>query len=161
MRVSFVIPAYNEEAYLGQCLESILRETDSAQISTEIIVVNNASTDGTRELAMRYPGVRVIDQPIKGLTQARQAGFLASTGELIANVDADSRLPKGWLTQVLKEFEARPKMFALSGPLTYYDLTRLQGQLVKVFYGLAWMTYAMNRYVLHVGVPWCKVETLF
>ena len=151
MRVSFVVPAYNEVAYLGQCLESILRETESARISTEILVVNNASTDGTRELAMRYPGVRVIDQPIKGLTQARQAGFLASRGELIANVDADSRLPEGWLTQVLKEFEARPKMLALSGPLIYYDLKLLQRQLVKVFYGLAWMTYVMNRYVLHVG----------
>ncbi len=151
MRLSFVVPAYNEEVYLPRCLESILLETAGAQVSTEVIVVNNASTDGTCEVAMRYPGVRIIEQPIKGLTHARQAGFLACSGELIANVDADSQLPEGWLKQVLAEFEVRPKMVALSGPLVYYDLTPLQGQLVKVFYGLAWVTYAINRYVLRVG----------
>ena len=151
MRLSFVVPAYNEESYLAECLESILRETSRVGVSTEILVVDNASTDGTSEVVRRYPAVRLIEQPIKGLTHARQAGFLACTGELIANVDADSRLPEGWLLRVLAEFEARPKMVALSGPLVYYDLTPRHRQLVQVFYGIAWMTYAMNRYVLRVG----------
>src|ERR1700722_17515689 len=91
MRLSFVVPAYNEEAYLPACLESILEQTLSLDPAlTEIIVVNNASTDGTREVAMRYPGVTVVDEPRKGLTFARQAGFAASTGDLIANVDSAS-----------------------------------------------------------------------
>ena len=76
--------------------------------AVEIIVVNNASSDRTREVALGYPGVRVVDEPQKGLTFARQAGFAASTGELIANVDSDSRLTPGWVQTVLKEFAPSP-----------------------------------------------------
>ena len=168
MRISFVIPAYNEEAYLSACLESILNQTRNLHSDTvEIIVVNNASTDRTREVALSYPGVTVVDEPRKGLTFARQAGFAASTGSLIANVDADSRLTPGWLAQVLTTFtEAESKtaatgkaptapnkrpLAALSGPILYYDLTPRQRVLVHAFYLTAWTTYALNRYILRVG----------
>ena len=159
MRLSFVIPAYNEEAYLPACLESILDQIKGLDSLTEIIVVNNASTDRTREVALRYPGVTVVDEPRKGLTFARQAGFAASTGDLIANVDADSRLTLGWVAKVLTTFaesqslttpETKP-LAALSGPLVYYDLTPRQRVLVHVFYMTAWTTYAINRYILRVG----------
>lgn len=151
MRVSFVIPAYNEEAYLGDCIESILAETRASYAETEIIVVNNASCDATRAVALRYPEVKLVEEPVKGLTYARQAGLKASCGELVANVDADSRLPYGWLARVLSEFEDNPSMVGLSGPVVYYDLNRRQAQLVYAFYLLAWTTYVMNRYVLRVG----------
>ena len=83
MRLSFVIPAYNEERYLGGCLESILEQTRDLP-DTEIVVVNNASTDGTRDVALSYPRVRLVDEPRKGLTYARQAGFAraADLGQL-------------------------------------------------------------------------------
>ena len=74
MRLSFVVPAYNEEAYLADCLDSILSQTRPLSIPTEIIVVNNASTDGTAAILERYPGVILVDEPRKGLTHARQAG---------------------------------------------------------------------------------------
>ena len=151
MRLSFVVPAYNEEAYLAACLESILRETRECGVATEVVVVNNSSTDETHAVASRYAGVRVVNELRKGLTHARQAGFEVCTGELIANVDADSRLPPGWVAMVLAEFEARPAMLALSGPLVYYDLSGVQGVLVQVFYGIAWVTYCVNRWVLRVG----------
>ena len=93
----------------------------------------------------------VVDEPRKGLTYARQAGFNATTGDLIANVDADSRLPPGWIAQVLREFVARPAMLSLSGPLVYYDLTPRQCVLVRVFYATAYVTYWLNRYILRVG----------
>ncbi|MGD0648391.1 MAG: glycosyltransferase family 2 protein [Acidobacteriaceae bacterium] len=167
MRLSFVVPAYNEEAYLPACLESILNQIDPAisglaSGTCEIIVVNNASTDRTREVALRYPGVTVVDEPRKGLTFARQAGFAASTGDLIANVDADSRLTPGWVAKVLTTFAeaeaataAEPAtkrpLAAFSGPLVYYDLTPQQRRLVHIFYMTAWTTYAINRYILRVG----------
>ena len=75
MKLSFVIPAYNEERYLQDCIRSILLETAGMNGTCEIIVVNNASTDRTRELALGFPEVRVIDEWRKGLTHARQAGF--------------------------------------------------------------------------------------
>jgi glycosyltransferase involved in cell wall biosynthesis len=156
MRLSFVVPAYNEQEYLGDCLESILKqiprdEKGGPAGGVEIIVVNNASTDGTRDVALRYAGVRVVDEPRKGLTAARQAGFAASSGTLIANVDSDSRLTPGWVATVLAEFEARPGLAALSGPLVYYDLSPRERMLVQVFYLTAFATYVMNRYVLRVG----------
>lgn len=156
MDLSFVVPAYNEEAYLGPCLESILRElqalaAEGIRAKTEIVVVNNASSDSTREVALRYPGVRVVDELRKGLPYARQAGFLATSGALVANVDADSRLPQGWVRQVLLSFRANPDQVALSGPLEYYDLEAAQRMFVRVFYGIAWATYVANRYVLRVG----------
>jgi glycosyltransferase involved in cell wall biosynthesis len=152
MRLSFVIPAYNEEHYLPGCLESILAQTrDLPEGEAEIIVVNNASTDNTKQVALSYPGVRVVDEPRKGLTYARQAGFMASTGALIANVDSDCRLTPGWVATVLRIFDASPNLAALSGPLVYYDLTPRQRVLVRVFYMTAFATYAINRWVLRVG----------
>lgn len=151
MRLSFVIPAYNEEAYLPACLESILEQTCGLGTTTEILVVNNASSDRTREVALRYAGVTVVDEPRKGLTYARQAGFAASSGDLIANVDADARLTPGWAEKVLRTFEAEPKIVALSGPLVYFDLRGWQRLMVQVFYATAFVSYALNRWVLRVG----------
>lgn len=151
MQLSFVIPAYNEEAYLPACLESILAQVQAMGDRVEIIVVNNASSDRTREVALSYPGVRVVDEPRKGLTYARQAGFAASSGTLIANVDSDSRLPPGWLAQVLEAFQQNPKLIALSGPLVYYDLTPRQRISVQIFYAAAFLVYVLNRYILRAG----------
>jgi glycosyltransferase involved in cell wall biosynthesis len=151
MRLSFVVPAYNEEAYLPACLESILAQTGDLGDTVEIIVVNNASTDRTREVALGYAGVRVVDEPHKGLTFARQAGFAASTGELIANVDSDTRLTPGWVKQVLTTFAAEPKTVALSGPFVYYDLTPRQRVSVQLFYAIAFVIYVVSRWVLRAG----------
>jgi glycosyltransferase involved in cell wall biosynthesis len=153
MTLSFVVPAYNEADYLPACLESILAQLADPALAaqTEIIVVNNASTDATREVALRYPGVIVVDEPRKGLTYARQAGFAASRGSLIAHVDADSRLTPNWVATVLETFAAQPALAALSGPVLYYDLTPSQRRLVHIFYLTAFATYALNRYVLHIG----------
>ena len=151
VRLSFVIPAYNEESYLPACVESILAQTSGMGGQVEIIVVNNASTDRTREVAAGYPGVVVVDEMRKGLPFARQAGFAASTGELIANVDSDSRLTEGWVAQVLEAFAGDEKLVALSGPVVYYDLKPSQRVSVRLFYLLAWTLYAMNRYVLRAG----------
>jgi glycosyltransferase involved in cell wall biosynthesis len=159
MLLSFVVPAYNEEAYLGPCLDSILAQTRSLEHLTEIVVVNNASTDRTRDVALRYSAehgsrVRLVDEPRKGLPFARQAGFDASTGTLIANVDADSRLTPGWVDKVLTAFRkhhGEQPLVSISGPLVYYDLTPRQSRLVHVFYLIAWLTYITNKYVLRVG----------
>jgi len=151
MRLSFVIPAYNEESYLSACLESILEQTRDIPGGAEIVVVNNASSDRTREIALGFPGVTVVDEPRKGLTYARQAGFCASSGELIANVDADSRLTPGWVDLVLKAFEEEGDLVAVSGPLVYYDLLPSQRVSVQLFYMLAFIVYGLNRYILRAG----------
>jgi cellulose synthase/poly-beta-1,6-N-acetylglucosamine synthase-like glycosyltransferase len=147
MKISFVIPAYNEENYIGECLRALLAEVKRCNFEVEIIVVNNNSTDKTGEIAASFLGVKVVDEPRKGLVQARHTGFTASTGDLIANVDADTKIPKGWIKKVLDEFGNDQKLAALSGPYVYYDLPFFTSLVVKVFYFFGYMTYVFNRFV--------------
>ncbi len=151
IKISFVIPAYNEECLLGSCIEAIQKETGRVSALTEIIVVNNASTDHTKEVAAQYKGVTTVDEPRKGLTQARQSGFLHAQGELIANIDADTRLSQGWIEKVLREFESHPDLVALSGPCIHYDVPWITRFLVTLFYGGAFLFYLFNRYILGTG----------
>jgi cellulose synthase/poly-beta-1,6-N-acetylglucosamine synthase-like glycosyltransferase len=149
MKLSFVIPAYNEEALLGPCLHSIMAQLAQERVDAEIIVVNNASTDRTRAVAAAFPGVRLIDEPRRGLVRARQAGFVAATGELIANLDADTRLTPGWLAQVSTRFRRDPALVALSGPCIYDDLSAPVRAGVRLFYALAFVSYLTTRFVLN------------
>ena len=149
--VSFVVPAYNEEKVLARTLTAILAEVRRSDCPAEVIVVNNASTDATDEVAAAFAEVIVVDEPEKGLVQARRAGFVRATGKLIANVDADTILPEGWLNRVLREFERRPGLVALSGPYIYYDLPRRTRAAVRAFYCLGFGFYMLNRFVLRSG----------
>jgi len=146
LTLSFVIPAYNEEHYIGTCLASVLKEVRGAAREVEIVVVNNASTDRTKEVALSFAGVKVVDEPQKGLTMARRAGFFASSGDLIANVDADTKLPRGWLTRVFREFSCNDDLVALSGPYIYYDLPLFARHLVRIFYGFGYVFHRINSF---------------
>ena len=152
MKLAFVIPAYNEEALIGKCLQSVIAEVERTGSDAEIIVVNNASTDRTGEIARSFPRVRVVDEPLKGLVNARDAGFAASAGfDLIANIDSDTLVPPGWLTTVHDEFSRDPKLVCLSGPYVYYDMGTWNRLLVQFFYGFTYLIYLLNRFVLRVG----------
>jgi glycosyltransferase involved in cell wall biosynthesis len=150
-QLSFVIPAYNEEALIGPCLQSVLDEIKRSGVDAEVVVVNNASVDRTAEIARGFQGVRVIDEPKKGLVNARHAGFENSTGELVANIDSDTLVPEGWLTTVVESFARDPKLVCLTGPYIYYDLSAWNRFLVRLFYGVTWLIYFVNHYVLRVG----------
>ena len=151
MKIAFVIPAHNEEALIGRCLESIQREIGRSGYAAEVIVVNNLSTDRTREIASSHPDVQVVDEPVKGLVRARHAGLMASSAELVANIDADTILPEGWITTVIDSFEAERDLVALSGPFIYYDLSLLRRIFVRIFYYFGYLTYIVNRHILRVG----------
>jgi glycosyltransferase involved in cell wall biosynthesis len=151
MKLSIVIPAYNEEKNLGQCLDSIFKEKEGKDFNIEIIVVNNASTDKTRQVAESFADVKVVDEVRKGIVWARRAGFLASSGELIANIDADTILTKNWLDKVFNEFAKNKKLVALSGPYIYYDLPKWKNLLVKFYYYGGMVLYFFTHYVLRAG----------
>lgn len=149
--VSFVVPAHNEEALIARCLASIKAEVSRTECTSEIIVVDNNSTDSTRSIALSTPGVAVVHEPVKGLVQARSAGYLATNGKLIANIDADTVLTEGWLRTALAEFERIPKLVALSGPYVYYDLSKTSRLIVAVFYRVAFVFYVLVRFVIRAG----------
>src|SRR5690606_17039787 len=139
MKLAFVIPAYNEEALIGKCLESVVAEIARSGADAAIFVVNNASTDRTGEIARSFASVTVVDEPKKGLVNARDAGFAATEGfDLVANIDSDTIVPAGWLDTVQREFARDPKLVCLSGPYVYYDMSLWSRVLVNMFYGLTW-----------------------
>ena len=149
--ISFVVPAYNEENHLARTLTAIIAEVQRTACQAEIIVVNNASTDGTGSLAASFPEVIVVDEPEKGLVQARRAGFLRAGGDLIANVDADTIVTEGWLERVLEEFCRHPRLVALSGPYIYYDTSKATRVAVRAFYCMGYAFYILSRFVLRTG----------
>ena len=151
MKLSFVIPAYNEASRIGPCLDAIFRELHGKPYAHEVVVVDNASTDDTAEIAGRYPGVIVVREPRKGITFARQAGFLRSSGDLIANVDADTMLTRGWLESVFREFATDPDLVCLSGPQLYHDAAWYVRLSSHLFYGVIFGTYLLNRFILRSG----------
>lgn len=151
MKLSFVIPAYNEEKYIRKCLDSLAQRLEDSSYDIEVIVVNNASTDKTKEIALSYPFVAVIDEQKKGIVRARQAGYLMSNGDLIANIDADALIPNGWIEKVFINFSNNPNLAALSGPYIYYDLPKFTNILVRIFYSLGYVLYSLNRYILRKG----------
>jgi glycosyltransferase involved in cell wall biosynthesis len=151
MKLSVVIPALNEEKYIGDCLKSVLREIRRSRLDAEVLVVDNASTDNTAGVASGFCGVRVVSEPQRGLTSARQRGFLESSGELIANLDADTRMPRGWAEKVIREFERDRSLVCLSGPFVYFDLSQFDRIVVVVYYCFVLVYHLLNQYVFKTG----------
>jgi glycosyltransferase involved in cell wall biosynthesis len=149
--ISFVVPAYNEEALIASCLYAILAETSRVGCSAEIIVVDNNSTDRTRQIAAAIQGVVIVDEPQRGLVQARRAGCLAARGQLIANIDADTMIPPGWLDTVLAVFARGPNLAALSGPFIHYDVSKKVQVTAAIFYKFAFVGYLLVRFVFRAG----------
>ncbi len=85
--VSVIIPAYNREAFIGEAIDSVLAQEG---VSTEIILVDGASSDGTVSVARRHaPDIRIISEPDRGVADARNKGIAIARAPWIAFLDAD------------------------------------------------------------------------
>lgn len=102
IKVSVIVPVYNMEAYLGECLDSILGQTLS---DIEIIAINDGSKDGSLPILRAYEKkdsrVKVIDKPNEGVGKARNDGLKAATGEFIAFMDSDDYYPNETVLETL------------------------------------------------------------
>ena len=94
MKVSVIIPVYNTEVYLRECLDSVLAQSCE---DLEILLINDGSQDGSGAIcdayAARYPNIRVICQEHRGPGSARNEGLRRAAGEYIVFADADDYLP--------------------------------------------------------------------
>ena len=107
MHLSIVIPAFNEERLIEQCLQSIstsLAANYKPGFSSEVIVVDNNSTDNTADLASQS-GAKVVFEPVNQIGRARNTGAAAATGDWLLFVDADSLLNAGLLADILRLIE--------------------------------------------------------
>jgi glycosyltransferase involved in cell wall biosynthesis len=149
LRISVIVCAHNEERQIGACLHSLLAQT---RVPDEILVISNASTDGTAEVARQVEFVRVIDEPRKGLVIARETGRREARGNVLVYVDADCRAPLLWLERIAARFERDPQLVALSGPYRYYDWDLWGRLLVRAYdWTLAPATVLLVKYVLGIG----------
>jgi glycosyltransferase involved in cell wall biosynthesis len=108
MHLSIIIPAFNEERLIEQCLRSVAASTAAnakSGFTSEVIVVDNNSTDNTAELA-RQAGTQVVFEPINQIGRARNAGAAQATGEWLLFLDADSLLNPGLLADILEMIES-------------------------------------------------------
>jgi len=108
--VSIVVPAYNAGETIGPLLDSLLN-LDYTEY--EVIIVNDGSTDRTKEIVERYP-VRLINQPNRGASAARDAGFRVASGEIVAYVDSDVTVTRDWLRELVPAF-SDPTVAATTG----------------------------------------------
>ena len=103
MFLSFIIPIYNAERYLSECLNSLLAQ-DLVADEYEIVCVNDGSKDGSlsvlRDFADRYPNIRIIDKENGGVTTARNAGLEAASGDFIWFIDADDLIQENILAKL-------------------------------------------------------------
>jgi len=140
LKISLVIPAYNESKYIRACLEHVLK--NSHGLLSEIIVVDNASTDNTAQIAAQFSEVKVVREEKKGLPFARQRGWLMATGDVLAYIDADTHMPTGWCSTITREFSKDKTLACLSGPYSYYDLPSWQQLLIRGY----WLILARPMY---------------
>src|SRR5882762_1182853 len=101
LTITVIVCAYNESRLLPGCLYSLLAQTRPPD---DILVINNASTDQTAAVARAVPGVRVVDEPRKGLVVARETARCAAQSAVVAFIDADCRAPITWLERVEAQF---------------------------------------------------------
>lgn len=112
MKISVIVPIYNVEKYLDNCLESIVLQ-DFPTSDYEVILVNDGSTDGSRDIADRYVKANsnfiMVDKVNGGLSSARNAGLAKASGEYVCFVDSDDFISNRYLPcmyEAAKQYEA-------------------------------------------------------
>ncbi len=134
---------------LGATLESLTKQITSDPF--EVIVVNNASTDRTREVAQQYQGklnLVVVDEPHKGRGAARAAGFDHAQGGIVFSTDADVIIPPHWLSSLLAHLSDK-SFAAVSGTCQVRDLSQLGNSTINTI-----QSVAMRAFARVYGTPW-------
>jgi CDP-glycerol glycerophosphotransferase len=159
-RISAVVPAYNVEAYLEECLRSLAEQTAS---DLQVVIVDDGSTDRTGEIAERFAQrdgrFELIRQANAGLGAARNAGIAAARGEFLAFVDGDDRLPPRAYELLLHTLDRTGSDFA-TGAVHRYDGTRSWPApfLARTFWRTRARTHVTRfRWLISDRVAWNKL----
>jgi glycosyltransferase involved in cell wall biosynthesis len=118
LKVSIVIPVYNEASSMERCLRAIAAQTVRPH---EVIVVDNNSKDSTVEIAKSFDFVTVLHEPKQGVVHARNTGFDAANGDILGRIDADTVIAPDWVATLLRIFISTDAD-AVSGSMRYHDV---------------------------------------
>jgi cellulose synthase/poly-beta-1,6-N-acetylglucosamine synthase-like glycosyltransferase len=148
-KVSILIPAYNEEKTIHRCISSVLN-LNYPKEKLEIIVINDGSTDRTKEIAESFGNkIKLINQKNQGKSKAMNKGLKVSTGEFVACLDADSYVEKNALRKMLLYFNSK---IAAVTPLLKVDKPKNLLQKIQFI-----------EYIFYIFVKKCmaKINTIF
>lgn len=126
--ISVIIPTFNEEENIAQCLVSLSHQT-LPRSEYEVIVVDGGSKDATCEIAKKYADL-VFVQTSKKVGGARNDGVKVAKGEIIATTDADCILPPHWIGRIARDFKD-PNIVQVYGPV--YPIEEGIGNQVSLF----------------------------
>lgn len=143
MKISVVIPTYNEEQELGACLQSVNNQT-FARCEYEVIVADATSTDNTIAIA-KQSGAMVVQTTKRGIAVGRNLGARYANGDILLFIDGDVRLEQTFLEECLKAFET-PSVIGICGKFIPRDGTCLP----RLVY---WGTYMLVRFFSFVQLP--------
>lgn len=118
-RITGIVCTRDREAFLGKCLDSMLKQT-LARDEFEVLVVNNGSSDGTATLLEKYQsqGVVIVDEPVPGLSKARNTGWKHAKGTYVGYLDDDGVAEDKWFEFALSAFETvSPSPEWVGGPI--------------------------------------------
>jgi glucosyl-dolichyl phosphate glucuronosyltransferase len=116
--ISVVISTYNRSELLPAAIESIL-DQDARDLSYEILIVDNNSTDATKAVIDRYsidhPNLEYLREPRQGVSYARNCGIAHAKAQVIAFFDDDVRVARDWLTNIKRYFDSHPEADCIGG----------------------------------------------
>ncbi len=142
--ISIVIPAYNEEKFIGNCLKSILNQ--KTNLIYEIIVVDNNSEDGTvkvvegfkeqeeEEKEKEKKKIILLKEKRQGVGYARKTGTENSKGKIVVHIDADTVVTQDYFEKIMRIFSENSDVVCIGGQFKYYDGIKLKEFLRKILY---------------------------
>ena len=142
--ISVVICAHNEEDWIAHTIESLAQQK---RLPDEVIVVDNASTDSTAKIVQNYAAkfpqlnIQMVYEAKKGLHYAREAGWRATSSEIVVNTDADITFPHDWLAIIDQTFQDA-NVDAITGIVRYNDAPSF----------INWVTWATDQLYQPEGI---------
>ena len=148
MIVSFVIPVYNVEAYLEQCVVSVMNQGLSTD-DYEIILVNDGSTDSSLDICLlferQYKNIHVVSQTNKGIPATRNEGIRRAQGKWICFADSDDYLTPGAIGNILKSIKDKKAQL-----IRYWSIVGNEGEMPN---------YTSNGFVNFEGTSYDFIKT--
>jgi glycosyltransferase involved in cell wall biosynthesis len=161
--ITVVVSTYNRSEMLGGALDSVLRQ-ESRGVSYEVIVADNNSTDGTREVVESYKTewgerLRYVFEPRQGVSYARNAGIAEARGEIIAFADDDVRVSKDWVARIKAAFDEHPEIDCVGGKVLPHWNSEPPRWLTRDHWmPLALLDYGEEPVSINAGNPLCLVS---
>lgn len=144
--ISIVIPAFNEEYLITKSLDALGECIDQLDYRIQVIVVDNASTDKTAEIAESYSFVTVVPEPRKSLVQARDTGQKHALANIVAHIDADNIVSPEWFTTLWEEMK-NEDVVAVTGPCFFYDLSPYKRFAVSLYTYLTFAAHVVGQHI--------------